>query len=79
MSQRPGVLTTSQAASPKPPWPADAPVPDPRSQVDAITAEVRAHWPSWAAREAVLDEIAKAAFKADEEARAWFDAHEVAP
>lgn len=50
MSQRPGILATTRSPSPKPPW-TDPSVPDPRSQVPAITFEVRGHWPFWASRD----------------------------
>lgn len=52
MSQRPGLYARATAPSPKPPW-ANPDLPDPRSQVPAITVEVRAHWPYWADREQV--------------------------
>lgn len=66
MSQRPGILVTERRESPRPPWPYPD-LPDPRSQVPEINAEIRSHWPHWAERDEVLAVLTEAYRRAVEE------------
>lgn len=77
MSQRPGVLTTARVSVDKGPnpWEGDG-LPDIRSQVPFVTAEVRAHWPYFATREQAVAALQDAYGQALDQINEWFKEHQ---
>jgi len=77
MSQRPGVLATHTIQVPKRenPYAADG-LPDPVSEVQEVTAEVRAHWPHNATKDQACDAVVLAFVEAIGKVTEWYDNRE---